>query len=89
MKWPLLLTGIVILVDLWRIAAPLVTVSTVDVPNMWKEMSRIAPSSPDFRVMTVPDEVIWQAGLTYTHHLIFYFNNCKKTLLIKGSNISN
>ncbi len=69
MRWPLLLTGIIILVDLWRIAAPLVTVSAVDVPDMWKAMSRVAPASPDFRVMTVPDEVIWQAGLTYTHHL--------------------
>jgi len=68
-KWPLLLTGVVILVDLWRIAVPLVTVSAVDVPDMWKAMSRVAPSSPDFRVMTVPDEVVWQAGLTYTHHL--------------------
>jgi hypothetical protein len=69
MKWSLLLTGLVILIDLWRIAAPLVTVSAVDVPDMWKAMSRVAPSSPDFRVMTVPDKVVWQAGLTYTQHL--------------------
>jgi hypothetical protein len=69
LKWPLLLTGIVILVDLWRIASPLVTISAIDVPEMWKAMNRIAPASPDFRVMTVPDEVVWQAGLTYTHHL--------------------
>jgi hypothetical protein len=69
LKWPLVLTGIVILVDLWRIAAPLVTVSAIDVPEMWKAMSRVAPANPNFRVMTVPDEVIWQAGLTYTHHL--------------------
>ncbi len=68
-KWPLFMTGAVILVDLWRISAPLVTVSAVDIPTMWKAMSRTAPASPDFRVMTVPDEVIWQAGLTYTHHL--------------------
>lgn len=68
-RWPLLLTGVVILMDLWRISAPLVTVSAVDVPEMWKAMSRVAPATPDFRVMTVPDEVIWQAGLTYTHHL--------------------
>jgi hypothetical protein len=68
-KWPLLLTGIVVVVDLWRIASPLVTVSAVDVPDMWNAMSQTAPSSPNFRVMTVPDEVIWQAGLTYTHHL--------------------
>jgi hypothetical protein len=68
-KWPLVITGAVILVDLWRISAPLVTVSAVDVPTMWKIMNRTAPASPEFRVMTVPDEVIWQAGLTYTHHL--------------------
>lgn len=68
-KWPLIITGAVILVDLWRISAPLVTVSAVDVPTMWKAMNRAAPASPEFRVMTVPDEVIWQAGLTYTRHL--------------------
>lgn len=68
-KWPLFITGAIILVDLWRISAPLVTVSAVDVPTMWKAMNRTAPASPNFRVMTVPDEVIWQAGLTYTRHL--------------------
>src|SRR5690349_6282258 len=44
LKWPLLLTGIVVLVDLWRIASPLVTVSAVDVPEMWKVMSQVAPA---------------------------------------------
>jgi hypothetical protein len=47
----------------------MVTTSVVDVQPMWQAMARAAPASPDFRVMTVPDQVIWQAGATYTRHL--------------------
>src|SRR5215475_11662724 len=32
-------------------------------------MAQIVPASPDFRVMTVPNYITWQAGATYTHHL--------------------
>jgi hypothetical protein len=69
LRWTLLVTMFVLLIDLWRIAAPLVTVSVVDVPEMWKVMERAAPSSPEYRVMTVPNDITWQAGAAYTHHL--------------------
>jgi hypothetical protein len=63
------LTALIVLVDVWHISSPMVTVSAVDVPEMWQAMARVAPASPDFRVMTAPDQVIWQAGATYTRHL--------------------
>jgi hypothetical protein len=63
------LTALIVLVDVWHISSPMVTASAVDVPEMWQAMARVAPASPDFRVMTVPDQVIWQAGATYTRHL--------------------
>jgi hypothetical protein len=67
--WLVVLTLFIIVIDLWHISPPMITASTVDVPEMWKLMAQTAPARPDFRVMTVPDEVIWQAGSTYTHHL--------------------
>lgn len=68
-SWLAALTGLIVLVDVWHISSPMVTASAVDVPEMWQAMARVAPASPDFRVMTVPDQVIWQAGSTYTRHL--------------------
>jgi hypothetical protein len=68
-RWALALTIFIALVDVWRIAQPLVTVSAVDVPPLWQAMAAAAPASPDFRVMTVPNNIIWQAGATYTWHL--------------------
>jgi hypothetical protein len=68
-RWALIVTIAVLLIDVWRIAAPLVTVRAVDVPEMWKVMERAAPSSPDYRVITVPNDITWQAGAAYTHHL--------------------
>jgi hypothetical protein len=68
-RWALMVTMAVLLTDVWRIAAPLVTVSAIDVPEIWKVMAHAVPSSPDYRVMTVPDEITWQAGATYAHHL--------------------
>jgi len=68
-RWALILTLGVLLLDGWRIAAPLVTVSAVDVPELWQAMARAAPASPDYRVMTVPNEITWQAGAVYTRHL--------------------
>ena len=68
-KWALVVTLAVLLLDLWRVSAPLVTVAAVDVPEMWQAMSRAVPASPDFRVMTVPNQIVWQAGATYTKHL--------------------
>ncbi|HVO68553.1 MAG TPA: YfhO family protein [Aggregatilineaceae bacterium] len=65
----LAITGLVLLIDLWHISQPLVTVSAVDVPPLWKSMARVAPGSPDYRIMTVPDTIGWQAGATYTRHL--------------------
>jgi hypothetical protein len=62
-------TAALVIVDLWHISAPLVTVSAVDVPALWKTMAQVAPASPDFRVMTLPNEITWQAGASYTHHL--------------------
>lgn len=63
------LTLFLLLADVGRVSSPLVQVGAVDVPEMWKTMSRAAPASPDFRVMTVPNEITWQAGSTYTRHL--------------------
>ncbi|MEO8612678.1 MAG: YfhO family protein [Chloroflexota bacterium] len=68
-RWALVLTIFIVLVDVWRIAQPLVTVSTVDVPPLWQAMAQAAPASPDFRVMTVPNDITWQAGATYSRHL--------------------
>ncbi len=68
-RWALLVTMAVLLIDVWRLAAPLVSVSAVDVPEMWNVMERAAPSSPDYRVMTVPNDITWQAGAAYTRHL--------------------
>jgi hypothetical protein len=68
-RWAMAFTFLVLLVDLWRVFAPLVTVSTVDVPDMWKAMSRVVSASPDYRVMTVPNQLVWQAGAVYSHHL--------------------
>jgi hypothetical protein len=62
-------TAALVIIDLWHISAPLVTVSAVDVPDLWKTMAQVAPPSPDFRVMTLPNEITWQAGASYTHHL--------------------
>jgi hypothetical protein len=68
-RWVLVVTMAVALVDVWRIAAPLVTVSAIDVPPIWQAMASVIPAGPDFRVMTVPKEITWQAGTAYTHHL--------------------
>ncbi len=68
-RWLPALTMIVLLFDVWHIAWPMVTVSAVDVPDEWKLLARLAPAAPDFRVMTVPDQIVWQAGATYTRHL--------------------
>jgi hypothetical protein len=60
---------VIMLADIWRVSRPLVQVGAVDVPEMWKTMSQIAPASPEFRVMTVPNHVDWQTGAAYTRHL--------------------
>ncbi len=65
----LALTAGVILLDLWHISQPLVTVSAIDVTPPWKTVAEVVPGSPDFRVMTVPNQIIWQAGAAYTRHL--------------------
>jgi hypothetical protein len=62
-------TAALVIIDLWHVSGPLVTVSAVDVPDLWKTMAQVAPAAPDFRVMTVPNEITWQAGASYTHHL--------------------
>jgi hypothetical protein len=68
-RWALALTVVVVTLDLWRVSAPMVTVSTVDVPPLWQALARAFPAAPNFRVMTVPNTVVWQAGTTYTRHL--------------------
>ncbi len=68
-RWALAVTGLVILFDAWHISLPLVTVSAIDLPLLWQVMAQVAPGSPDYRVLTVPDTIIWQAGAAYTHHL--------------------
>jgi len=68
-RWLLMLTAAALVLDMWHIAQPMVTVSAIDVPDEWKLLARVAPASPDYRVMTIPDQIIWQAGATYTHHL--------------------
>ncbi len=65
----LAITAVVILLDLWHISQPMVTVSAVDVPMPWKAVAEVVPGSPDYRVMTVPNQLIWQAGAAYTRHL--------------------
>jgi hypothetical protein len=60
---------LIALVDVWRIAQPLVTVSATDVPPMWKAMAAAVPGSPHYRVMTVPNDITWQAGAIYSRHL--------------------
>ncbi len=65
----LLVTVLVVLFDVWHISQPLVTVSAIDVQPLWKALAKVAPASPDYRVMTVPDQIIWQAGAAFTHHL--------------------
>gem|GEM_PF-499930 len=62
-------TALVVIFDVWHISQPLMTVSAIDVPPLWKALARVAPASPDFRVMTVPNQIIWQAGAAYTRHL--------------------
>jgi hypothetical protein len=62
-------TALVVLFDVWHISQPLITVSAIDVPPLWKALAHVAPASPDFRVMTVPNQIIWQAGAAYTRHL--------------------
>jgi len=64
-----LFTFAVLMLDLLHIAAPLVTVSAVDVPDQWKLLEQTAPADPGFRVMTIPANVDWQAAAAYTHHL--------------------
>jgi Bacterial membrane protein YfhO len=68
-RFALALTFGVIVLDLWHISQPLVTVSAVDVPPLWQAVAKVVPGSPDYRVMTVPNQIIWQAGVTYTRHL--------------------
>lgn len=68
-RWAYGVTLLVLLIDLWRISAPLVQVGAVDVTQPWKWLSSVQQSSPDYRVMTVPDEITLQAGAAYTHHL--------------------
>jgi hypothetical protein len=63
------LTVFMLVIDLWHISPTMITASAVNVPGEWKLMAQIAPASPDYRVMTAPDTVIWQAGSTYTRHL--------------------
>jgi hypothetical protein len=67
--WLAALTVFIIVIDVWHISPTMITVSPADVPEMWKLMAQTAPAHPDFRVMTAPDEVTWQAGATYTRHL--------------------
>ncbi len=59
----------VILIDLWHISMPMVHVSAVDVPDLWQTLARVAPSTPEWRVMVIPDTIAWQNGATYTRHL--------------------
>ncbi len=68
-RWRLALTVGILLLDLWHISWPMVTVSAVDVPDEWKLLAQVVPAAPDFRVMTVPNNVDWQAPADYTHHL--------------------
>jgi hypothetical protein len=63
------LTVMVIVIDLWHISQPMVTVSTIDVPVPWQALARAVSATPDFRVLTVPDRIGLQAGATYTRHL--------------------
>ncbi|TMC54081.1 MAG: YfhO family protein [Chloroflexi bacterium] len=66
----LALTIGVALVDVWHVSAPMVNVGALTVPEPWQTLARTAPAAADFRVMTVPgDVVIWQAGASDTHHL--------------------
>ena len=64
-----IITLAVLVLDLLRIGAPLVTVSAVDVPEQWKLLAQTVPADPSFRVMTVPANVDWQATASYTRHL--------------------
>ncbi|MHB8625395.1 MAG: YfhO family protein [Aggregatilineales bacterium] len=68
-SWRLALTMGVLLLDLWHISWPMITVSAIDVPDEWELLAQVAPAAPDFRVMTVPNNVDWQAAADYTHHL--------------------
>jgi hypothetical protein len=52
------------LFDAWH-SLPLVTVSAID-PAALADDGTVAPGSPDYRVLTVPDAIIWRAGATYT-----------------------
>jgi hypothetical protein len=63
------LTLVVVIVDLWHIAAPLVTVKTIDVPDMWQALAGAVPPGPDYRVMTMPQRIEWQAGSAYLRQL--------------------
>ena len=65
----LIVTGAIILIDLWHIAQPQITVSAVDVPEPWGTFASVVPASNDFRALTIPNQVIWQNGSIYTHHL--------------------
>jgi hypothetical protein len=68
-RWLLGVTVGILLLDLWHISWPMVTVSPVDLSDGWKLLAQVAPAAPDFRVMTVPNNINWQAGADYTHHL--------------------
>jgi len=65
----MIVTVFVVLFDLWHVSQPLVTVSALDIPSPWKTVATVVPASSDYRVLTVPDQILWQAGVNYTHHL--------------------
>jgi hypothetical protein len=60
---------LVVVFDLWHVSQLMVTVSAIDVPPLWQTVAQTVPASPDYRVMTVPYNVSWQAGAVYTRHL--------------------
>jgi hypothetical protein len=64
----LMVTFTFVIVDLWRISAPLITVAAVDVPEPWKSLSELVPGDRDDRIMTVPENIVWQSGSIYTRH---------------------
>jgi hypothetical protein len=53
---------------MWRISAPLITVAAVDVPEPWKSFTLLVPGNSEDRIMTVPENIVWQAGSIYTQH---------------------
>ncbi len=58
-RWALLFTVVLVTLDAWHVAIPIITVGDVSEPTIWMGAATTIPTGPDARVVAPPGEDNW------------------------------